>query len=119
LQPEFWRERWRTGQIGFHQSAVDSRLTRHWADLALAGSSRVFVPLCGKSLDLEWLRERGYFVAGVELSAVALESFCVERGIPAKRRTQGRRICGCSAAIFLRSPRNCSATLPRSTTAPH
>jgi thiopurine S-methyltransferase len=88
LRPKFWHERWRTGQIGFHQSAVDNRLEQHWADLELAGGSRVFVPLCGKSLDLEWLRERGHFVAGVELSAVALESFCMERGIPAKRRTQ-------------------------------
>jgi thiopurine S-methyltransferase len=89
LQPEFWRERWRTGQIGFHKSAVDSRLERHWAELGLAHGSRVFVPLCGKSLDLEWLRGQGHFVAGVELSAVALESFCMEQGIPAKRRTQG------------------------------
>jgi len=90
LQPAFWRERWRTGQIGFHQSAVDRRLERYWAELGLAHGSRVFVPLCGKSLDLEWLRERGHFVAGVELSAVALESFCMEQGIPAKRRTHGR-----------------------------
>jgi thiopurine S-methyltransferase len=89
LQPEFWRERWRTGQIGFHKSAVDSRLEPHWAELGLAHGSRVFVPLCGKSLDLEWLRGQGHFVAGVELSAVALESFCMEQGIPAKRRTQG------------------------------
>ena len=90
MQPEFWRERWRTGQIGFHKSAVDSRLTQHWRHLGLAAGSRVFVPLCGKSLDLEWLRERGHFVTGVELSAVALELLCMERGIPAKRRTQGR-----------------------------
>ncbi len=34
-----------------------------------------------------WLRERGHSVAGVELSAVALESFCMEHGIPARRRT--------------------------------
>jgi thiopurine S-methyltransferase len=46
----------------------------------------VFVPLCGKSVDLLWLRERGHSVAGVELSAVALESLCMEHGIPAKRR---------------------------------
>jgi thiopurine S-methyltransferase len=86
LQPEFWRKRWRTGQIGFHQSAVDGRLKQHWADLELAGGSRVFVPLCGKSLDLVWLRERGHVVAGVELSAVALESLCMQHGIPARRR---------------------------------
>jgi thiopurine S-methyltransferase len=52
-------------------------------------SSRVFVPLCGKSLGLLWLAERGHSVAGVELSAVALESFCMEHGIPAQRRTVG------------------------------
>jgi thiopurine S-methyltransferase len=87
LQPEFWHERWRTGQIGFHQPAVDRHLRRHWPDLGLLENSRVFVPLCGKSLDLLWLRERGHSVAGVELSAVALESFCMEQGVLAQRRT--------------------------------
>lgn len=87
MQPDFWLERWRTGQIGFHQPAVDRHLRRHWPDLGLADSSRVFVPLCGKSLDLLWLRERGHSVAGVELSAVALESLCMEQGVLAKRRT--------------------------------
>jgi thiopurine S-methyltransferase len=86
LQPEFWHERWRIGQIGFHQSKVDSYLNRYWPKLGLARSCRVFVPLCGKSLDLLWLLERGHGVTGVELSAIALESFCMEHGIPARRR---------------------------------
>jgi thiopurine S-methyltransferase len=86
LEPEFWHERWRAGQIGFHQSTVDRYLSRYWPELGLASDSRVLVPLCGKSLDLLWLVERGHGVAGVELSAVALESFCMEHGIPAKRR---------------------------------
>jgi thiopurine S-methyltransferase len=90
LQPEFWQARWRTGQIGFHQSRVDRNLEEHWPELGVAKSSRVFVPLCGKSLDILWLVERGHSVAGVELSAVALESFCMEHGIPARRRTLGR-----------------------------
>lgn len=87
MQPDFWHARWRTGQIGFHQSAVDPNLKEHWPDLGLASAGRVFVPLCGKSLDLKWLLERGHSVAGVELSAVALESFCMEQGIAARRRT--------------------------------
>lgn len=87
MQPEFWYERWRKGQIGFHQPAVDRHLRRHWPELGLAENNRVFVPLCGKSLDLLWLRERGHSVAGVELSAVALESFCMEQGVLATRRT--------------------------------
>jgi thiopurine S-methyltransferase len=90
LQPEFWHERWRTGQIGFHQSAVDRHLRRYWPELGLAADSRVFIPLCGKSLDLQWLRERGHSVVGVELSAAALESFCMEQGVPVKRRTLDR-----------------------------
>jgi thiopurine S-methyltransferase len=86
LQPDFWHKRWQIGQIGFHQSAVDRHLERHWPDLELASDSRVFVPLCGKSLDLLWLRERHQSVTGVELSEVALESLCMEHGIPARRR---------------------------------
>jgi len=89
LQQEFWHERWSTGQIGFHKNAVDRHLQQHWPSLGIASDSRVFVPLCGKSLDLKWLCERGHSVAGVELSAVALESFCMEQGIAARRRTVG------------------------------
>jgi thiopurine S-methyltransferase len=89
LQPEFWHDRWRKGQIGFHQSAVDARLQRYWPGLGVASGSRVFVPLCGKSLDMLWLLEHGYSVVGIDLSAVALESFCMENGIGAKRRMLG------------------------------
>jgi thiopurine S-methyltransferase len=89
VQPEFWHDRWRTGHVGFHQSAVDQRLMAYWPRLKLAAASRVFVPLCGKSVDLLWLREQGHLVVGVELSAVALESFCMENGIPARRRLAG------------------------------
>jgi thiopurine S-methyltransferase len=89
VQPEFWHDRWRTGQVGFHQSAVDRHLAEYWPRFELPAASRVFVPLCGKSLDLKWLRDRGHTVIGVELSAVALESFCMENGIPARRRSLG------------------------------
>src|ERR1700687_2893707 len=86
MQPEFWSERWRTGQIGFHQAQADKHLTRHWREINLAKGGRVFVPLCGKSLDMLWLRDQGHPVVGVELSAIALEAFCMENGVPARRR---------------------------------
>jgi thiopurine S-methyltransferase len=86
VQPDFWLDRWRTAQIGFHQAAVDRHLQAYWPLLKLPANSPVFVPLCGKSLDLMWLRERGHSVKGVELSPVALESFVMEHGIPARRR---------------------------------
>jgi thiopurine S-methyltransferase len=86
VQPDFWLDRWRTAQIGFHQAAVDRHLKAYWPRLSLPANTQLFVPLCGKSLDLLWLRERGHSVKGVELSPVALESFCMEHGIPAMRR---------------------------------
>ena len=86
MQPDFWHERWRKGQTAFHQTAVDRHLAQHWATLQVPAGGRVFVPLCGKSLDLLWLRTHGHSVVGVELSALALESLCMENGIPAKRR---------------------------------
>jgi thiopurine S-methyltransferase len=89
MQPEFWHERWHTGQIGFHQASADRNLIRHWPVLRLARGSLVFVPLCGKSLDMLWLRDQGPHVVGIDLSAIALESFCMENGIPAWRRVQG------------------------------
>jgi len=89
MQPEFWHERWHTGQIGFHQPTVDRNLKRHWPTLNLGRGSRVLVPLCGKSLDMIWLRDQGHTVVGVELSAVALEAFCLENGVAARRRVQG------------------------------
>lgn len=89
MQPEFWQERWRTGQTGFHQTTVDRNLKRHWPMLNLGRGSRVLVPLCGKSLDMIWLRDQGHSVVGVELSAAALEAFCLENGVTARRRVQG------------------------------
>jgi thiopurine S-methyltransferase len=86
VQPDFWRDRWRTAQIGFHRPAVDENLIQHWRALSLPRADRVLVPLCGKSLDLLWLRQCGYGVVGVELSDIALQAFLVENGIAARRR---------------------------------
>jgi thiopurine S-methyltransferase len=89
VQPEFWQERWRIAQTGFHQSSTDRSLQTFWPTLNLAENAGVFVPLCGKSLDLVWLRDRGCAVSGVEISAIAVEAFFMERGIPARRRVLG------------------------------
>jgi thiopurine S-methyltransferase len=86
VQPDFWLDRWRTAQIGFHQAAVDQHLQTYWPLLQLPANSRVFVPLCGKSLDLLWLRALGHSVIGVELSPIALEALLMEHGIAARRR---------------------------------
>lgn len=89
MHPDFWHDRWRTGRTGFHLPAVHPALARLWPDLHVAPGSRVLVPLCGRSLDLLWLRDAGYRVTGVELSALAVESLHARHGIAARRRTRG------------------------------
>jgi thiopurine S-methyltransferase len=41
----------------------------------------VFVPLCGKSLDLKWLIDQGHYVIGCELSGKACEEFVNENAL--------------------------------------
>jgi len=76
-----WLRRWDEGRIGFHQDAVNPLLVEHWARLVPATESRVLVPLCGKSFDMLWLRQRGHSVVGVELSALACRAFFEENEI--------------------------------------
>lgn len=81
MQPEFWHERWSSNRIGFHREAPLPLLVTHWPALELPADARVFVPLCGKSLDMLWLAERGHHVLGVELSELAVRQFFEARGL--------------------------------------
>ena len=84
MKAEFWRERWRSGATGWHQAEVNSWLVKHWPALALPPNCPVFVPLCGKSLDMLWLRQAGHRVIGVELVDAAVRGFFKERGAAVK-----------------------------------
>ena len=89
MEPEFWLERWRTAQIGFHQAETNSALVAHWSSLDLPKGSRVFVPLCGKSLDMVWLAGQGHSVTGVELSQIAIDEFFQELSLTPEQREEG------------------------------
>ncbi len=82
MQPEFWIQRWQEQQIGFHLEESNPLLVQHWQALQVEPPARIFVPLCGKSLDLVWLRDQGYDVQGVEISTLAVQDFFNEQGIP-------------------------------------
>lgn len=75
MEPGFWHDKWQQQQIGFHQSDINPFLVRHWHSLNLAKGSKVFVPLCGKSMDMEFLAAQGHEVLGCELSVLAVEQF--------------------------------------------
>lgn len=81
MEPEFWLEKWASDRIGFHEPAPHPLLRSYWSALEVAPAARVFVPLCGKSLDMRWLHDAGHTVLGVELSAIAVRDFFAERGL--------------------------------------
>ena len=89
MEQEFWHQRWDSGQIAFHQSEVNAELQRLWPQLGVPAGGRVFVPLCGKSLDMVWLAEAGHPVLGVELSPRALAEFCAEHALDAEIARHG------------------------------
>jgi len=78
VEASFWHERWQQNQIGFHQPEINPHLQQFWPGLGLPADSTVFVPLCGKSADMLWLRAQDYRVVGVELSPMAVDAFFSE-----------------------------------------
>jgi len=81
MNPEFWHNRWQENRIGFNQSEMNPLLIKYWSALNVSAGSRVFVPLCGKSIDMVWLAAQGYDVVGVELVESAVQAFFAEQDI--------------------------------------
>lgn len=81
MNAEFWHSRWQEKRIGFNQSAVNLLLINYFKQLNLPAGSRVFVPLCGKSIDMAWLAAQSYDVVGVELVETAVQAFFTEQNI--------------------------------------
>ena len=78
MKPKFWLEKWHKNQIGFHQAEHNQLLLEYWPLLNLSAGTEVFVPLCGKTLDMRWLEHSGHQVVGNELSRVAIEAYFEE-----------------------------------------
>ena len=83
-----WNQRWTEGRIGFHSHQVNARLNAHLDLLTGGRSRRVLVPLCGKSLDMKFLKDRGHEVVGVELVESALDAFFDENDLEVTRGEQ-------------------------------
>jgi len=123
MQPEFWHQRWHANQIGFHRDTPLPLLLKHWSGIGLAEGSQVFVPLCGKSLDMVWLAEQGHRVLGVELSELAITRFFDERGLSPEvsqsesgthyRAGAWEMICGDAFALSPEILRDCAGVYDR------
>lgn len=123
MDADYWRQRWQQGDTGFHNERVLPLLERHWPTLGLPPDSRVFVPLCGKSLDMLWLAAQGHRVLGVELSPIAAREFFEDNGLATDQHTSPlgthftagaiEIICGDAFALDAATLAGCAAVYDR------
>ena len=84
MKADFWLGKWEQKQIGFHRQKPHELLIKHWSQFTSSMSpanDSIFVPLCGKSKDMLYLKEQGFHVIGCELSEVACIEFFKENEI--------------------------------------
>ena len=72
MEANFWHQIWEDKKIGFHEAQVNPLVVDHFKALDLSSGARIFLPLCGKTLDIKWLLDQGYQVVGAELSELAV-----------------------------------------------
>lgn len=103
MDAHFWHQRWQKNEIGFHQSDADAQLVKHFPQLQLQTGNRIFLPLCGKTLDIAWMLDQGYRVAGAELSEMAIEHLFASLGIKPEITQTGplQRYSGANIDIFV------------------
>ena len=89
MEKSFWQEKWQANEIGFHQPTPHPLLEKY-ASLIQAGErAHVFVPLCGKSVDMLRLGRDGVRVTGLELSHIAAKAFFTENQIAMEIASEG------------------------------
>lgn len=90
MNTDFWLERWARNEIGFHQPRFNEYLVAYWPTLGIDPRATAFVPLCGKTLDMRWLRQHeGHPVLGVEIARNACSEFFTEWGVEPQIAARG------------------------------
>lgn len=73
MELDFWHDKWAKNEIGFHLDAPHSWLVKAVEDLGIRAGQTAFVPLCGKTHDIDFLLQQGIKVVANELSELAVE----------------------------------------------
>lgn len=79
--PLFWEQAWKEGRTGFDRPEPHPFLVEHFGSVADGSGNRVLVPLCGATVDMIELADRGYLPIGVEVSRAAVELFFERCGL--------------------------------------
>ncbi len=88
LDHSFWHQKWQLNHIGFHETTPHRFLTEN-IDCLGPANGQLFVPLCGKSVDMLWLAKQGYKVLGIEISEIAIKDFFHESGLHPQQFLEG------------------------------
>jgi thiopurine S-methyltransferase len=81
MDKQFWLNKWQENQIHFHQQQIHPLLKKYITSVVKEPTCNVLVPLCGKSLDMTWLVNRGHTVIGSELSKLAIDQYWKEHSL--------------------------------------
>ncbi|MEO9943628.1 thiopurine S-methyltransferase [Paraglaciecola sp.] len=93
MEKEYWINKWQNKELGFHQPSVNPLLGSHFSTLALEEGARIFIPLCGKTLDIGWLLSLGYQVVGIEMVESAVIQLFEELQVTPDIKAIGKLKC--------------------------
>lgn len=80
--PNFWINYWETDTVTWQAPVISPWLEKYMNKFVGEKQRTVFVPLCGKSLDMMLLLEHGHKVVGADCSGIACADFFTENDIP-------------------------------------
>ncbi|MEO0689788.1 MAG: thiopurine S-methyltransferase [Pseudomonadota bacterium] len=89
MEHEYWHEHWATDRIAFHEPEPHPFLRKHLDHLKLEAGATLFLPLCGKTLDIDWLLGEGYRAVGCELNEGAVAQVFERLGLEPQRTEVG------------------------------
>lgn len=89
MEISYWQSRWRNDKTGWHMDKVYPLLKKYWPELDLEPNASVLVPLCGKTLDIDWLAKLGHRVVGVDISEKAIRTVINRNNLDVTRSTKG------------------------------
>ena len=75
MELDFWNQVWKEERLGFDQVEMNHYLKKSLSTWLLETSETIFVPLCGRSIDMWELHCLGHQIVGVEYVRDALEDF--------------------------------------------
>ena len=79
-----WLHFWESNETNWHSDTITQELVEYFELFELEPEDKVFVPLCGKSLDMLYIMNQGFSVVGVEISEIGVRQFFRENDLTYK-----------------------------------